>query len=240
MARHPFPWDRFLALAADLPSGRHSLAGDAYAMVERIEPAPVVMGAERIPAVGGCVVAANHYQRRGLWIAWPGAVITASVGARRGQDPPVHWLVTGGLRLAQWKNAGPEVPLSGALMQRVALTYGMVALPLSKTRRRAAALRRWLGLARSGKVLGIFPEGLGGRSDGLRPPTAGFDALCRLLADVPWVPAGIYEVDDQLCVQFGPPLRLTGEDGQGERVMAAIAALLPAERRGVYAASRQH
>lgn len=231
MARYPFPWDRFLGLMRDVPAGRRSLLADCRAMVSRVEPPPLVDGAHLIPAAGPLVVAANHYQRRGLWIAWPGALITVAVATRR--DETLCWLVTGGLRWMQWRDAGPEVPGTRRLFRRVASTYGMTALPLTGRMERAAAIRSWLDRAEEARALGVFPEGLAGGSGGLRAPERGFDVLCHVLArsSVPFLPCGVFEREGRLHVYFGEPVCAR----EGDEVMRAIAQLLPPDLRGAYA-----
>jgi 1-acyl-sn-glycerol-3-phosphate acyltransferase len=206
-----------------------------------MDPPAVVRGVEHIPKDGRLVIVANHYQRRGLWIAWPGAVVTSAVADRRGDDPPLHWVVTGGLRLCQWKRRGPEIPFTDMIFQRVARTYQMAALPLTGKRKRARALKQWARWATRGEAVGLFPEGLSGGTDTLRPPEAGFEKLCRMLALIGCVflPCGIYEEDAVLTVRFGEPVDprsvLHADDGRrGDIVMEAIATLLPLPLRGPY------
>lgn len=238
MARYPFPWDLFFALARDLPSGRRSLAADAALMVSRIDPPPVVSGSEHIPKQGPVLIAANHYQRHGLWIGWPGVVITCAMTQRRWCDPAIHWLTVGGLRLWQTRGTGPTIPCTPSLLRAVARIYGMSALPPSDGPARAAALLGWIRRAEEGGALGVFPEGLLGRSHGLRQPDPAFASLYRLLAarGVPAVPVGIFERDGVLQILFGPclsPVALPQEQA-ADHVMRAIADLLPAELRGPY------
>jgi Acyltransferase len=237
MPRYPFPWDLFCRLALQLPSGSRSLTADAALMSSRISPPPVVEGVDRIPVEGPLVVAANHYQRRGLWIAWPGTVITTELAMRRGQEPPIHWLVTGGIRLFQWKHAGPEVPFSSTMMVAIARIYGMIPLPLDKRIGRATALRTWIRLAESGHAVGLFPEGLAGSSRGLRHPEPGFDALCNALHTrrIPVIPCAIFERGDTLHIRFGPCVTdLSDPEAPGDHVMRAISSLLPPSQRGEY------
>ena len=233
MRQYPFPWDLFIALSRTLPSGYRSLAADSALLVSRIRPAPVVGGIEHIPRQGPLIIACNHYQRRGLWVGWPGSVATLAIAEQRGNDPPIHWLATGGLRVFQWRGDGPAIPLSGVLFRRVAGIYGMTALPLTDARKRAGAVRSWLHWCDRGEVIGLFPEGLAGRSDGVRQPDPGFGRLARRFGQIPTLPVGIHEADGTLHVQFGTPLRPLPE-AQGEDIMRAIASLLPDSLRGAY------
>lgn len=235
MARYPFPWDRFLGLALALPSGRRSLVDDCIALWDRIEPGPVLEGRENIPRSGAVVLVANHYQRRGLWIAWPGAVITAAVADRRSPEPPIHWLVTGGLRWMQWRRKGPEMPLTRWVLRTVADTYVMAALPLDGEAERAAGIRRWLRWAAAGDAVGVFPEGLAGNAGGLGWPDPGFGTLYKLVnrKGLPWLPCAIYEEGDTLHVHFGTCIHAP-PDSDSNWVMERIAMLLPSHQRGVY------
>lgn len=227
-----FPWDLGLALIRDVPRGRRSLVRDSAEMASRISPAPVIKGMEKIPRSGSIVVAANHYQRRGLWIGWPGAVITSAVAACRQDEKPVNWIVTGGLRLWQSKQSGPELPLSGYFFGRMARTYGITALPLNGPGRRATALRSWLRGLDTGEALGLFPEGLAGRSGELRHPEPGFERLSRLLArrGAAILPVAVFEENGRLHVHFGSVVPA----GSSDDTMEAIAALLPPSQRGPF------
>lgn len=241
MTRYPFPWDRFLGLAMNLRTGQRSLRADCASMVDRITPTPVLLGEHHIPGSGPVVLAANHYQRAGLWIAWPGAVITDAVARRRGDDPPLHWLVTGGLQCSQSQERGPQVPLARPLLEAVARCYQMAALPPRGSTGRAAAVHRWLEWAAKGEALGIFPEGTQGRADQLQRPESGFDHLVRLLARraIPVLPVGICELADAMQICFGEPMAVgasSPERSSADEVMRAIACLLPEAMRGPYTA----
>lgn len=241
MTSYPFPWDRFLGLAVNLPTGHRSLPADCASMVARITPAPVLHGEQNIPGSGPVVLAVNHYQRAGLWIAWAGAVITDSVARRRGDDPPLHWLVTGGLHFSQSQGRGPQVPLARPLFKTVARCYQMAALPPSGSPGRAVAVHRWLEWAAEGDALGIFPEGTQGRAGQLRQPEPGFDHLVRLLTRraIPVLPVGICELAGAMQICFGEPIAVGAglpKRSPADEVMRAIALLLPETMRGPYAA----
>lgn len=235
MSRYPFPWARFRGLALDLPLRSRSLVDDCRAMVETISPPPAVIGVEHVPADGACLLVANHYQRRGLWIAWPGAVITLAIAGRRTRADGVHWLVLGGLRIFQARGSGPEIPFTRRIFRAVARTYGMTALPLDGVNERASALRSWLLALRNGEVVGMFPEGERGRAGALLAPGPALDRFFRLVRAmrVPILPVGIWEEDDRLHVSFGSAMFLSDGDGS-DAVMRAIAVQLPAQIRGRY------
>lgn len=240
MTSYPFPWGLFLRLAMTLPTGRRSLADDCQSMVACINPAPTLHGEHNIPDSGPVVLAANHYQRAGLWIAWPGAVITEAVARRRGGDPPLHWLVTGGLQFSQSRGRGPQVPLARPLLEAVARCFQMAALPPRGSQGRAAAVHRWLEWAAKGEALGIFPEGTQGRAGRLRQAETGFDHLVRLLARraIPVLPVGICEVAGAMQICFGEPMAVGADPparSSADEVMRAIARLLPEAMRGSYA-----
>lgn len=233
MARYPFPWHLVIPVGIALWGGERSFARDCADLVGRIEPPPLTTGLEHIPVDGPVMVVANHFQRPGLWIGWAGAVLTAAIGSRRGTDPAVHWLATGSIQLLQRSRRGPEIPLTRGLLRRVARLYSMSALPLGDRAERAAVLRAWLRWLLRGEVIGIFPEGLAGKSDHLRRPEPGFEMLLRVAkrAGAAVVPAGIHESDGRMVVAFGPPV-----SGGAELVMREIARLLPASMHGPYAA----
>jgi hypothetical protein len=239
MLRYPFPWRLLLDVARDLPGGRRSLADDARLLVSRMRPPPVVTDTGFIPLDGPVIFAANHYQRRGLWIGWAGAAMTLAVAEQRDHEHPIHWLVTGGLRLWQPRDLGPELPFSRSVLGSVARLYGMNALPLSGSAARAGAIRSWIRQAERGHALGFFPEGLAGRSEGLRPPPEAVAALCDLLFQrrLPIVPVGVFEQRGGLHVRFGPPIsQKTGAipGASGDTVMRGLAALIPPELGGPY------
>jgi hypothetical protein len=231
MARYPFPWDLVIPVGAAMFTGGRSFLGDCSDLVRRIDPPPMIVGVEHIPIEGPVMIVANHFQRPGLWIGWAGAVLTVAIGRRRGADPPVHWLTTGSIQMLQRSRRGPEVPLTRRLLRRVARLYSMAALPLGDRAERAAVLSAWLRWLRHGEVVGIFPEGLAGRSDHLRRPEPGFDVLLRVAAraGAAVVPAGIHEAEGQMVVAFGPSV-----SGGAESVMREIARLLPPSMHGPY------
>jgi hypothetical protein len=108
----------------------------------------------------------------------------------------------------------------------------MTALPLTGPKRRAASISSWLRQLESGEVLGLFPEGLVGRSDALRRPDPGFERLSRILAsrNVAVLPVAVFEEGGCLHVRFGPSFPASSSI----ETMQAIARLLPPSLRGPY------
>ena len=216
------PYRQLLELALGLPGGQpRSLRGDVAAMVKQLPLPPLVQGLAHLPAHGPLVLAANHYERPGLWIGWAGATITWAAGQVRCEDPPVHWLVAADLRTA---NRGGAVPGTRWLFRRVAHTWGMVPLAQEPEAiaSRAQAMRRLSSVLDDGEVVGLFPEGSAGRAGLPGSALPGAQSWLRRLAlrGVPVVPVAVRECGATLGVAFGPPLTTESTD-----VMEAIRGL---------------
>lgn len=176
-----------------------------------ITPEPLIKGVEHLPPNPTFVMAANHYQRKGLWILFPAAVLTQVIRRHYGPtDPPVRWIVT-----ANW----PRIqlgPLSFAspgdiLLPRVAdaLACYPVSFAGSNQNFTARSIRRILREApRLNRPLGIFPEGVGGSAGVFTKPIPGVERLLTHLAKagMPVVPVCISESADRLIFQIGAAL----------------------------------
>lgn len=151
-----------------------------------------VEAADRVPATGPCIIAANHVSYIDpimLWMACPRHV-RFIVDRGQYRRPIIHW---------------------------VAVHTG--AIPVENDPRDLGSLRRALLALKQGAVLGIFPEG--GRSDdgGVKAGKSGA-ALLALRAGVPLLPAGIvgafqaysrhhrFPRPGTILVRFGEPLAL--------------------------------
>src|SRR5690242_6156066 len=110
--RYPVPWGPVLSLGPHIRRGtRTSVDEFSAAIVKRIRPEPRLVDLDRLPESPRFVLAANHYQRKGLWILHTGAVLTQAIRKRYGPgDPPVRWMVTANwppVRIGHWQFRSP-------------------------------------------------------------------------------------------------------------------------------------
>jgi 1-acyl-sn-glycerol-3-phosphate acyltransferase len=224
-----------------------SFAHDAQQAVASLRPPPDVLGGEQIPLRGPCLVTCNHYTRPGFPAWWLVMAVTAAVAARRHPqaDPEVHWVMTAAWTFpaSPWRRR-LLTPLTRFAFDRVARTYGFVAMPPMppdprEVEARALAVLRTVRLARQlaheDGMLGLAPEGQD-IPEGLGEPPAGAGEFIVLLiqAGLPLLPAGISETAGRLRISFGPlfvpevPTRREERDQAVSRqVMEAIARQLP-------------
>lgn len=219
MKRYPVPWDLVFGLWPHIR--RHTRTDvDAFSrrIAERIDPPPRIEGIENLPADPRFVLAANHYQRKGLWILHPAAVLTQVVRDRYGAaNPPVRWLAT-----ANFPRLGPMPSPGDWLLPRVA--HALWCYPMSfQGSNRAFTARSVLRLLRElpalDRPIGIFPEGAAAVAGSLGPALPGADRLIERIGR-PIVPVAIGE-EDRLVFRIGQP-QPAGD------VMSAIAATMQA------------
>lgn len=182
-------------------------------MAARMHPPPEYEGLERLPAEPRFVLAANHYQRKGLWIAHAASAISVALTERYHADPPVRWIVT-----ANWPpwRLGPFVFRSpgDVLLPRVAHALWCYPVPFAGADPPATAgmFRRVLKeLPHLGCPVGIFPEGAQAVAGEISAPLPGVGRLLRLMAARGWpiVPVGIGE-RGRFVIRFGSPLPAAG------------------------------
>jgi 1-acyl-sn-glycerol-3-phosphate acyltransferase len=223
--------------------------GDAAACLRAGRPALAVAGQEFIPAAGPVVLVLNHYHRAGFWAWWLTIGLSAIVPA------DIHWIITAELTSAGGLRGWTISPLSRWVLARVARQYGFTTMPPMPPRPgeatgRAQAVRAVLAYARHAPcpMVGLAPEGADSSDGSLRRPPAGAGRFLLHLAaaGLAIAPVAAYEADGALCFRFGPHFNLACGDGAdtrpeaqdlwaAERVMRAVAALLPVELRGDYA-----
>ena len=186
---------------------------DAFSagIVARMQPQPLIEGTENLPESPRFVLAANHYQRKGLWIMHPASVLTQAIRHHYGPgDPPVRWMVTANwppLKLGPLRFRSP----GDILLPRVA--DALACYPVSFVRANPAytarSLRRILREAPAlTRPLGIFPEGVAGTAGQITDPIPGVERLLSHLAKqgLPVQPAAILEGEGRLIVRFGPTI----------------------------------
>jgi hypothetical protein len=225
------PWDLVMGLTPHLRRGTSTSVDEFSAgVVARMPVAPVVRGTEYLPESARFVLAANHYQRKGLWILHAAAAITQAIRHNYGPgDPPVRWIVTANWpawRIGRWRFASP----GDRLLPRVA--HALCCYPVSFAAHNpgftAASLRRVLREARTlDRPLGIFPEGVAGTADYLAPALPGVGRLLQHLVQLglPVVPCRVAENGTGLVLNFGDPLDATAllhSSDAGQAVIDAI------------------
>ena len=122
-------------------------------------------GAENVPAIGGCIVCANHASYL---------------------DPPIMGV---GLGHRQVRFLGRDTLYESRLANWILSNIGVI--PLDRTRGDIAALRKAIQILRSGAVVGLFPEGTRSPDGYLQVPKGGIGFLIAK-AGVPVVPAYIF------------------------------------------------
>lgn len=199
---------------------------------------PILEGLDNLPASPRFVLAANHYEREGLWILHTAAVLTRIIVNRYGvnrygiDNPPVRWVVTANwppVKLGKWQIASP----GDILLPRVATAFSCYPVSFSGANPAytARSIRRILKEIPEGdRPLGLFPEGVLGTADKMSPPLPGVKRVLTHLAKrgVPVVPFGISE-QGRFVVRIGavlPPDEILAATDAAELVMARIKGLV--------------
>ncbi len=199
----------------------------------QMKPPPVIHGTALLPASPRFLLAANHYEREGLWILHSASAVTQAIRRHYGPgDPPIRWLVT-----ANWPpvRLGPiRFPSPGDwLLPKVAdaLSCYPVSFRGSNPGFTARSIRRLLKDARTlERPIGLFPEGVAGKAGQLADPLPGVERMIAQLArlGLPVVPCGISEAGG-FVIRFGPaidPAGLLSVPDAARLAMSRIADLL--------------
>ena len=228
LIQYPVPWDLVRGLTPHLVrKTQQNLVAFTAGVVARMQPPPLVEGLEHLPDERCFVLAANHYQRPGLWILHTASVLTQAMVQRYGTaDPPVRWIVTANwppLRIGLWQMPSP----GDWLLPRVAEV--LQCYPVSFAGHRPAFTARSVRrmLKEKTATIGIFPEGVAGSAGRLTAPLAGVDRLLRHLAR-PVVPCGVSE-DGRFVIRFGAPItarEVMGADDAAQLAMSRIQQLI--------------
>lgn len=208
---------------------------------------PLVRGADRVPEEGRFAIVANHYERPGLWMAWPALALCHVIWERTGKD--THWVA-----IEEWESfslLGVPVPREAIrrVFERAFNTYGIIAMPppTAPMAARASAMRLTARRVREGEIVGIMPEGDVGPTPELLPAREGVGSFLHMLGltGARMVPIGIFEEHDRLVLHVGDPYSLETPRGltrdeadryARDRVMRTIRDLLPPALWGAYSA----
>jgi hypothetical protein len=210
MIQYPVPWDQVYSLWPHIANGtRRNVDDFSGKIVAKMQPGPLLLGLEHLPADPRFVLVANHYQRKGLWIVHVASALTQAVADRYGRqiDPPVHWIVTANwppIRIGKWRIASP----GDILLPKVAnaLSCFPVSFAGNNPAYSASTIKRILKAADSlERPIGLFPEGVAGTAEQLTPPLPGVDRFLAMLAKRGWpvLPAGVSE-NGRFIIRFGP------------------------------------
>lgn len=178
-----------------------------------------ITGLEHVPPAGGLIVVSNH-----LHFA----------------DPPL----LGGVlpRYVRFMAKQEAFKFPWGLL--FATAYG--AFPVKRDQMDRRALRQAEAILAGGGVLGMFPEGHRSHGKGLQPGHDGVALIARR-ANAPLLPVGIAGTEVvfktrpkwPIAVRIGPAFVVAHDCPLPEatrQIMCAIAELLPAPYRGMYAA----
>jgi 1-acyl-sn-glycerol-3-phosphate acyltransferase len=200
-----------------------------YSLVYLIRPLICrlrVEGLEHVPASSGGVVACNH-------TLGPDYIIL-------GYSSPRELYYMAKAEAFEWHPLLTKLLLAGGVF------------PVHRGKSDVGALRNAVELARSGQLIGMFPEGTRSRTGRLMRAKTG-TARIALAAEVPVIPVAVIGAHrlmrqwrpwrrPEVVVRFGAPLRRYGSAENAalarhytDEIMLAIAELLPPELRGVYA-----
>lgn len=186
-----------------------------------------VEGQENVPRTGGCIYAINHTMG-------PDYVIVGYASPRQ-----VYYMAKSEIfALHPWL---------------AALVKAAGAFPVQRGKGDIQAIEQAADFVRTGKVVGMFPEGTRSRSGQLQRGKTGA-ARIAMMAQAPIVPVVVINSEPVLrdflkfkrrplvTVRFGKPVMAYGSVDNPEQVrqlttelMLGMADLLPPERRGYYA-----
>jgi len=235
MIQYPVPWDQVYSLWPHIINGtRRNVDDFSRNIVEKMNPAPLLLGLENLPDDPRFILVANHYQRKGLWIIHVASALTQAIAEHygRGIDPPVHWMVTANwppVRIGPWKFPSP----GDLLLPRVA--HALSCFPVSFRGNNPAytafTLKRILKESDSlSRPIGIFPEGVAGSAGKISSPLPGVERFLPMLARRGWpaLPVGISE-NGRFVIRFGelvPQKDLLSSPDAAKLLMSRVAALM--------------
>jgi 1-acyl-sn-glycerol-3-phosphate acyltransferase len=232
-----------VALSFFLGKKRNFLS-DSRKVLKKQHEKVLYQGLNHIPQSGPFLVVMNHYTRSGLSVIWAVLAVSAALPAA------LLWLMT-----SAWTNRQPgwdalRERITKKIFHRLADMYGFITAPPmppvdAELQERAASVRRLMEVLRHNMdtILCLAPEGrdFPGGVLGSPPPGTGRLVLqaAKYLQRV--LPVGVYAQEGVLVVHFGAHYTLAdmlpadaSDQEISARLMGSIAALLPANLRGIY------
>jgi hypothetical protein len=205
LTAYPVPWRQVFALTPHIGRAtRYSVRRFTEESVRILQPPPLVTGLANLPPSPEFLLAANHYQRKGLWILHPCSIITVAIQRHyQLDDPPVRWVVTA--NWPPWKLGPFTLPSPGDwLLPRVAHALHCFPVSFAGTNPALTARSYRALLKQTDRPLGLFPEGVHGTAFQIAEPLPGVERLLLLLArrGLPIVPCRIGENENRLQVHF--------------------------------------
>jgi hypothetical protein len=190
---------------------KRSFQKDAVRMLQGMKPKPIVTGLASIPKQQGCLLVINHYKRPNFATEWIPAAVSAAVGRE------MSWIMVNAWTYAGQRRGVAMRPIMRWVLGVIAKTYGFYQLPPnppdpSLASQRGQYVRKIFHGVQNhpGIMLGLAPEGLDYPENtlGLPPPGAGRMIYFLSKLGLIILPAGIYEQDGFLKIQFGEPFEL--------------------------------
>ncbi len=210
-----------------------------------MHPALIIMEVENIPKSRPCLILMNHYSRPSYIPFWLTFAISSALPMES------RWLMTSAWTSPNktWNLVKKNV--TKIIFTAIARVYGFINMPPMppdprETTERALAVRKLLELARQRLpiAIGMAPEGRDYPHTVLGWPPSGTGRLLEQLNRYieKFVPVGVYEENDQLVVNFGPPISLNDKYQNSDEkdieishhIMHSIACLLPERLRGEF------
>ncbi len=185
-----------------------------------------IEGGQNVPEQAGCILACNHTYG-------PDFIVLGYASPRQ-----VYYMAK--MEIFGWH----------PLLTKLLVTAGV--FPVRRGQSDKGAIMAAVDLVRTGKVVGMFPEGTRSHSGALQRGRSGA-ARIAMAAQVPVVPVVVLNSQailhklgrrlqvPEVVVRFGPPIYVTGDPNDSQtvhdnttQIMLTLAALLPTELRGVY------
>ena len=245
--RYPIPWKAVYQILFAIIFNRHlAFHKIAKLCLGYLKNPLIVRGNENIPTNGPCLLVTNHYTKPGFRSWWITLAISSVVNSQ------IAWIMTSEWTSPKKLYTWIITPITHIIFQRIADIFGFFTFPpmpprLKDVQSRATSVRRLLKYIKytDHPIIGLAPEGQDQSNGGLQAPPKGVGRFIGHISQLGLniIPVCIYEIGDQLFLNFGSlyPLKYVNNTDPDEKdriishiVMKSIADLLPQELRGRY------